>query len=270
MKKAPFKENKIFADLHAHLPKPKNKKQLTAILNELTSGIIGVTKALSDSRVLTYEELLDFKDDNFIIKEIEKDILAEITQKDKIGYAINTQEVLENISKPHILAIGCKDYISDNLPPKKVIKEIKKQNGLSIINHAYITSSRDIFRYRLITSEEEKEIKDLCYLVDEIEVCNGQCIDLAFGFDILFLKRLNMKKANILARELIKQYNKKGIAASDTHFELDQIKTSGIYLPFESSNYILESLAYNLKTGNFESYAQPVSGISFLKGMFLH
>ena len=125
--------------------------------------------------------------------------------------------------------------------------------------------------------QEEQELRDLYQILNEIngevEVFNGQNIHLLPVFSWL-VPVLNAKKANQRAKEDIEPSpgehpypNLKGFAASDTHSRLEQVHTSGIYLPEDTIS--LEALTYYLQTKDFERHEQDISRTSFLLGHFL-
>ncbi|MCD4666180.1 hypothetical protein K8R47_00005, partial [archaeon] len=77
---------------------------------------------------------------------------------------------------------------------------------------------------------------------------------------------LDMTITNEMAKQLISEYNFRGTASSDSHNVLNQIRTSGIYVPEENLN--IEALKEHIKTGNFEKHEQYIDRFSFLLGHF--
>jgi len=252
-------KDRILADFHAH---PANYHSQEETLGMLTRRcLIGLSwlDYPGAKTILTYEQALGLPK----VTEIDSGLLARIDNKHKTGYFIKTQELQPEQNIVHLLALGCKKYISKELDAKEAIKTIHQQGGLAILNHPYVTVNRGsrIIPYRLINSEEEKEVEEISSLVDEIEVFNAQNINPTFGIVVP-----NMKKANELAQELTERQGKIGIAASDAHRRLEQIGITGIYLP--EQDLCWESIRNNILTKNFERYEQYVSRWSFINGMF--
>jgi len=265
MKKAPKKPSMIISDLHCH---PSRKNKLEDILDTLSNGLTGLTYVESNEDFLTYEMLTNLPQ----FKEIDKGIFGSITYNGKTGYVLKSQEI-EDQDSIHVMALGCKEYLSESeyRDPRKAVEEIHKRGYIAQVNHPFIINSFDWARYKLINSFTEKEYKnfiELCQMADEIEIFNGHCIDLFPWFDGLpIFNRLNMAKANKLAEFLItKLPNKKGTASSDAHNELEQVHTSGIYLPDE--HLCFDAIKEYIKTKNFEVHKGPISRWSFLKGAF--
>ncbi|MAG50239.1 hypothetical protein CL621_01200 [archaeon] len=251
MKKAPEKQVKIIADLHSH---PGTKNSTGDIMDLLSDGITGLTATNSGLYILNYEDvLLKFNG----VKEIDKGLFAELSYNGKKGYFVKAQEVRSN---HHILSVGCEKYLDDYEDSRKTVEEIHKHGGLAILNHPSVVSCRFWpIKYRLVNEDEEKEVRELCEMVDEVEVFNAQNINLIPAIAW-------MKKANVKAKELAAEYGFKGIASSDAHLRLEQVKTSGIYVPEEDLS--IESLKYNIMNQNFDRFEQYVSISDFLKGHF--
>ena len=267
MRRAPKKQGKLIADLHTH---PGRDHCIDEISNLLSWGITGLSHINENPNILTYDDILNLPN----VTEIDKGLLAKIEYNGNKGYAAKTQEIL---SDHHILAVGCKEYIPSFEDARKVVEEIHKRGGKAILNHPYVipTDSWPI-KYRLINETEEKKVRELADIVDEIEVHNAQNINL-IPF-IAWMKQANEKakdrlineteekKVRELADMLAKAYNKKGTASSDAHDEYEQIKICGIYVP--EKNICIDALKQYIATHNFERYDNYVSRASFLKGHF--
>ncbi len=254
MKKAPEREGKIIADLHSHA---SEENDLNDIVTSLSWGITGLSVTNNGLGILSYEGALNLPH----TREIDEGLFAELSLNGEKGYFVKTQEVK---SDHHILAVGCKEYLDDYGDARKTVDEIHKQGGLAILNHPCIVSTGKNFpvRYRSIRENEEKRVRELYGLVDEVEVFNAQCINPTFG---IFVP--NMKKVNKRAKELASEYGFKGTAASDAQFLLEQVKICGIYIPRD--NLSIESLKDHIKNKNFERFEQYISRLSFLKGHLL-
>lgn len=260
MKPAPKVIDRILADFHAH---PANYNCQEETLEMLTRGcLVGLSwiDYPNAKTILTYEQALGLPG----VTEIDSGLLAKINSNNGTGYFIKTQELQPEQNIVHLLTLGCRKYISKELDAKEAIKAIHQQGGLAIINHPYVTVNRGsrIIPYRLIHSEEEKEVEEITSLVDEVEVFNAQNINPTFGIVVP-----NMKRANERAQELAEKHGKKGVACSDAHRRLEQIGITGIYLP--EQNLCWEAIRANILSKNFERYEQYVSKWSFVKGMFL-
>ncbi|MBI4009960.1 MAG: hypothetical protein HY361_02080 [Candidatus Aenigmarchaeota archaeon] len=252
MAKPPEKEGMVLADLHAH---PRHESY-DKILKMLSWGITGLTETGIYNGV-TYQDVLNYPG----VREVDRGILAEVTYRGNKGYVIKSQEVLEGKLGPHILAVGCGINIDGILDPRKVVEEIHKQGGLAIPTHPYVTPTGEWpIKYRIITKQEERIVRELCLMVDELETHNSQNINLFPFF-------LDMRQANRMAKKLAEEYGFKGVATSDTHSRLEQVKISGIYVP--EDNISFEALKHYIKNGLFERYEQYVSRLSFLMGHFV-
>lgn len=246
------KEGFVLADLHCH---PSSGQNTEETLEMLISGLVGLTETNKSSNILTYSQALNFPH----IEEIDPGILAKITYDDKVGYFMHTQEVLCDY---HILILGLKENLPHFDDSRKATEEAHRRGGLVILNHPYVVQNPASFtRFRLINDEEEKKVRELCELIDEIEVFNAQNINPTLGIVIP-----NMKVANEKAVQLAKEYGFTGIAASDAHKRIEQVGTTGIYLSEEK--LCLESIQEQIKKGKFQRYEHYVSRWSFVRGMF--
>ncbi|AJF63152.1 MAG: hypothetical protein QT11_C0001G1028 [archaeon GW2011_AR20] len=240
------RDNKTPADLHVHLPRNVDLGNL--ILNLSQPGLIGLATYNNKNMLLSYHDIKG------ALKEIDPGILGVIVYDNDAGYVLNVQEIN---AEHHISALGCKEKITAK-NAKEAIKEIKKQNGLAILNHPYIVPG-GWTRYRLINKEEEKIINELAREVDEIEVFNGQCINAIPSI-------LDMREANEKAQKFARKNGFKGIATSDTHMRLEQVLTSGIYINGEDLTF--KKLKEYIIEKKFESVGNYVSRGSFVKGHF--
>ncbi len=82
----------------------------------------------------------------------------------------------------------------------------------------------------------------MLFRVHEAETFNAQQIDLAFGIDSVFgkglpfISRLNAKKANRFAENIIYENQNmykhiKGVKGTDAHGLLEQVGTTGVFIP---------------------------------------
>ena len=257
----------ILADLHAHHSKDYPlEEQLVAY----SSGLNGITSFL-DLSYLSYQY---FVRSNAYTTEISKGMLARVIldsneEESSLGYVVNTQEVEAN-PRFHILAIGCLRRIQDHQDPRNIVEDIHRQYGVAILNHPYVVPSGDWARYRLINDEEHKVLEELLGMVDEVEVNNGQCINLFYIDPYIWpISRVSMEKANRYAKKLIKGTRFNGTAASDMHNRLEQLRTSGIWIPREHLDTDgIEALKYYILNKDFERQDGLVSNVSFCRGHF--
>lgn len=253
MHRAPVREGKVLADIHAHPSKYRNDKETLEML--LYPGIVGLTRYTIESHPLTYEEAVS-RYSNLLI-EVDKGKLAKFRHAD--SYILRTQEV--SSGKFHILAVGFDGgYFPFFGDARKAVDAIHKNNGIAVFNHPYLLPDRSFARYRVGGTEDEDLINEACAMVDEVEAFNAMCINPTLG--ILFP---TMKEANKKADNLAKSFGFKGTVATDTHSSLDQPKVCGIYL--EAKDICVEKIKYDIKHGNFDNdYRQYVSRKSFASG----
>src|SRR3989344_4361647 len=222
MKPAPQREGKVLCDFHAH---PSKKNKLDDIVDMLGSpGLVGLAAKYLDKSgedILLYEEAVDIKriktDPTFV--EITSGKLA----KYKHGYFARTQEVKADVF--HLLAIGCeKDYLQhhDYVSIEEAVKDIHTRQGIAIFNHPFFVSRGGLL-VQFANEEEKEKIKQGYEIVDEVELHNAFCINL-----VPFVAWAN--KANKLAEELVAGDNYHGMAGSDCHRELKQVKIVGNYI----------------------------------------
>lgn len=256
MPRAPVQDGQVLCDLHTHPSNGKSENDLIAMLT--SPGLIGLSQRYQSTTILTYEEARDLVGDHPHFRELTPGMLARVDK----GYFARTQEVTAGIH--HLLAIGCTgDYLPDFEHAPEAIQEIRSRNGLVILNHPYVVQGG--LGFRIASRTDERGIKRLCESVDEIETHNGYCIDFVPVI-------ASMKKANIRAEQLLEHFPQyKGIAASDCHRELGQVKICGVYIP-EEEVQTMEELKISICNGSFERYGSStlgpyVSRRSWLEGM---
>ncbi len=259
MKRAPYVEGKLLADLHAHLANYKSEKETLEIL--CSPGIVGLSLIDEENcsyKILTYEQA--YNRFSNLIKEIDKGQLAKISSENGEGYFLRSQEIT---GKNHILAFGFEgDYLFNYSDPRKAVEEIHKKKGIAILNHPYVITENygmnPLKDFRYPNAKEESELKELLDMVDEVEIFNSQCINLLFGILIP-----NFKKANLKAEKLIENSKFKGTVSSDAHYRIDQPKICGIYI--SDDNICLDKIKDSVKTGNFDNkYRQYASRITII------
>jgi len=252
----------ILADLHAHIDREIVKSNPKGIVKLISQGMIALTNRKKGA--FSYDDALALCSANGVnYKEIEKGLFAEIRSGTNRGYIVKAQEV-ETLH--HILALGCPELINPNQEPESVIKEVHKQGGIPILAHPYLlNNSNKIPRFPDVN--EKKRIQDLAEMADEIESFNGHSIDMAPSFippiDLRYLDLGWLKRANNRSQKLADTVNKKGIAVSDAHYHLEQVRTSGIYIP--DRDLSIPTLQRILKKQNFIPEQNYISRFSFLK-----
>lgn len=252
MKKAPEKEGKILADMHSHLAK---KSTLEGIAETLSWGITGLTTWYGNSTIISYNDAVQLPG----VREIDLGLFAEIEVRGSRGYFAKTQEVEADF---HILAVGCIRDLPNFDDSRKAVEAIHKYGGIAILNHpcTVATGGNRLIKYRVAEEKEIDKIKEICTMVDEVEVFNAQNIN-AVPFAAW------MKQSNRKAKEIAAEFGFKGVASSDAHRALSQSKVAGIYIPNE--NLCMDAIKRHIKAGNFERHEQYVSRWSFVDGMFL-
>ncbi len=258
MRKAPVREGKIIADLHAHPSNEKRERTLEAICSP---GILGMGHYYYSKLILDYEGAVR-RYSNLAV-EIDRGKFARIKSGVGDSYIVRAQEIF--CGQHHLLALGIEgSYIPDGLDARKVVEMIHKQKGLAILNHPCLMPYDSYPRYRIVTAKQEVKVRELCSMVDEIEVFNANCINLSYG--IMFP---NFRPANSMAEQLARKYNFKGIVGSDAHFRPEQLKLCGIYVG--KDHMCLDKLKQDIVTGNFDnSYRRYVSRYSFLTGFIFN
>ncbi len=252
MKRPPEKPGKIFLDLHAH-PSKKNRKE--DILKMLSWGITALTTNGYHNRILTYEKAITLPG----VTEIDKGDFARIEYKGSTGYFLRAQELMSN---HHILEIGLPQgrYLRLYNDSMKVAEIIKKEKCFMLLPHPYFIKRKDEFLgWGIVKGLEEKKIKELAEMADEVESFNASFINL---MPIVAW----FSEINDLNKKLAVKTGHKGFAASDAHRELEQVKVAGVYIP--NDNLCLESIIHHIRTGNFENHERHISRASFIKGFW--
>jgi len=265
MRPAPPREGKVLCDFHAH---PSKKNKLEDIVRMLGSpGLVGLAAKYIDKSgedILVYEEAVD------IVRIKTDPTFAEITPgklaKYKHGYFARTQEVKAEVF--HLLAMGWEgEYLQHNDYGSidEAVQEIHSRRGIAIFNHPFFVARGGLL-VQFANAEEKGKIKQGYGLVDEVEIHNAFCINL-----IPFLAWAN--KANKSAEELINGYKHHGMAGSDCHRELRQVKIVGNYLSEECiKEQGMTGITETIKAGQFERYGTYafgpyVSRWSWMKGV---
>ena len=244
-------EKVLVADLHTHVSTAYLKER-DVLLKVLSQGITGLATFQGNDKYLNYNELIQCPE----ITEVTPGVMARINSQGKTGFIVKVQEVL---SSSHVLAIGCRETIDDKLDPRKVIEEVHRQCGVAVLDHPYVTNGTGIQLYRLLTDKEEKFVREeLVPMVDELETHNAHNICLVPGF-------LNMAPANDKAKTLASEVGFKGLANSDAHYLLDQVRIAANLFPEDCTNF--EALKHYIKTGTFSPLSGSVSRYNFIKGL---
>ena len=231
-------EGKIIADLHTH---PSNENNLEALVNVLSSGVVGLAAITSWDSICKYEDVLTLPEKLAIsypnlpraeVREINPGRFAEVRYDGKRGFVVKCQEIMGN--GYHLLAIGIKDYIPNYTGEKKLtqleeiryyVDRIHEQGGLASLAHPCIkpTSFVNPVPYKDIPPEDEPDIRERMEIVDVTEVNNMLLADVFVG-----VARLN--SANIRAQRIATECQKPGIVVTDSHNQA-AILCSGIAFP---------------------------------------
>lgn len=258
-------DGSLLADFHAH---HKKSTSLEDKLETFSQGINGITSFFDDDIFHDYKDLESLPG----VKVINQGLFAEVTYEGRKGYIIRTQEIQGDYPKLHILSIGVRERIKDNQDPRSIVEQIHDKDGIAVLNHPYVVPSDDMFKYRLLSKGEEKVMLEVLEMVDEVEVHNGQCIDLFLGFSYGVFGRVNMKIANRKAVDLLDyvQCVSQGIVgtASSDAKHISQVRSAGILIP---KRYVsLEGIKYCIRNKDFARKDGDVSISSFLLGHFGH
>ncbi|MBS3147021.1 hypothetical protein J4471_04985 [Candidatus Woesearchaeota archaeon] len=256
----------LLADLHVH---HKRSTKLEDKLATCSQGINGITSFMDVNIFHDYHDFAGMPG----VREIDLGIYAKVDYNGQSGYILRTQEIQGIYPKLHILSVGVRDRIEDNQDPRRIVEEIHKRNGVAILNHPYVVPSDDLFRYRLLDADEEKVMLEVLKMVDEVEVNNGQCINLFFGMQLGIFGRVNMKKANKKAENLLDYVQcvikgMIGTAASDAK-HISQVRSSGIWIPINYTESI-DGIKYCIRSKEFKRQNGVVSIPSFVSGHFGH
>ncbi|MDO8656041.1 MAG: hypothetical protein Q7K45_02275 [Nanoarchaeota archaeon] len=265
MKPAPSRDAKVLCDFHAH---PSKKNSVDDIAKMLGSpGLVGLAAKFIDKSgddILLYEDAVDMTriktDPSFV--EITPGKLAKYKQ----GYFARTQEIKADVF--HLLAIGCDgDYLrpsKEYASIEEAVGEIHSTKGIAIFNHPYFVQRGGLLA-QFANKEEEARMKKGYGHVDEIEVHNAFYID--------FPMIAWTKKANVLALQSIEGTRFKGMASSDCHRELEQVKIAGNYIPYRLiDNRGMEGITDSIRKGLFQRYGSAHEGpyvnrLSWMKGV---
>lgn len=292
--KIPRKEGYWTVDLHNHIDKPETDKELKKLLERIVDvGVVGSGLCMplpSDNVIYSYDKKrvsfdylanLNLKPKIGKIHEIDKRRSLEIELWDgRTGYFFNVQEIGPNVNmlhrpyyRPHLLVVGCPEKLPSNgVHIAPVLADINKSGSYVQVNHPGTVSMENGFPpYRLINKDEIEKLKGILNYVHEVEIFNAQQINLALGIDLPFFEKLNMKKANRWAKRFVEE-NKiphiKGVKGSDAHELVEQVGTTGIFIP-KDGPVCFEWLKSHLidKKDFVQAPDQYVSRWSFIQGM---
>ena len=274
----PQQEGRIFADLHVHLGMQHTDEELKKVLSQ---GIVGLSTRYP-SRMLSVQDIVD----RSIGKWVEEEQIASVEHKGKVGYVLNTQEVL---TYHHLLAIFCRKKISRDQESITAANQILENNGLLILPHGYVNRQYptilpefltqlprpipQILKFymqlpRLITPEEELSMWEIAYIADEIDV-----FDASIPESILFEVRdaNNMAKAFV---KLLKNSGKKikGVATSDSHDSLSSIFGGSISFRLDDicDNGVpcVEGITSAIRNQRFDRHEAGISMLEILATQF--
>lgn len=267
MKPAPVQEGKILCDFHAHPSKRNSLDDITDMLG--SPSLVGLAAKFIDNSakdILLYEDAVD-------IERVKRHhTFAEITPgqlaRYKEGYFARTQEVKADVF--HLLAMGWKG--DKYFQPYKgyatiegAVQDIHSQQGIVVFNHPYFVARGDSLLVQFANEEEQERIRQGYQMVDEVEVHNAFCINLVPG--------LWANKANKLAEESLKLHSKhKGMADSDCHRRLRQVKIAGNYMDKSVVEQGMDGIVRAIKAGQFVRYGTHDKGpyvgpISWMAGV---
>jgi len=283
--KVPYFLGHTLFDIHTHIAKKQGLEQTLKRIVDVGGVGSSISQPLPyenkiysyDPDRFSYESLIKSKPKGIGITEIDKGRLAKIDIDGKIGYILNVQEVSCK-EKFHIHAIGFPYFkypkgMPNKVDAKDLFNMIHNCGGIAQINHPYCVSNEkpSLFRYKWITKQEERTLKELAPNTDLFEVFNAQQKDIALGIDFWFLDRINAGKNNKKAKKFAQEngLEKKATKNSDAHSLLEQVGVVGNFIP---NQYVdsWEGIRYAFNNKKFiTSKNQEVSRISFVNGMGL-
>ncbi len=253
IEKSPKLPGKVLCDFHAH--PDKDGEGIKHMLG--SHGLVGLAMRNKRDNVFTYEDAVELLKGERSFEEITPGKLAKYDQ----GYFMRTQEVVGG--RHHVLALGFEGgYFFDQPNVQYTIDNIHNAGGLAILCHpfAFIENKR----YQPPKASDLIPIGYAYSKCDEVEAHNAHCINLPC---------YDMREANMKALEQLKASHKKGVASSDAHRRLDQVKITGVYIDTAIiENLGIPGIMAAIKTGNFERHTDPLTGpyidrISWFKGL---
>jgi len=243
---------KILVDLHAHPSKNNSERDIASLLS---SGVTGLAARHRGKYILTYEDALNLPG----VKEIDKGLFASLTKNRSTGYFAKVQEV---DSDHHILAIGCRKTLPDYPDARQTIDEIHKQGGFAILPHPHLIFPYPVLYPVVVREHQEEYIKELCGMVDEVELFNAKAVEVVPWLVDLRISNERTKKLIGLLRQQGQTHT--GIAASDAVHNLSQVRKSGIYVPKEG--LCIDALMSHIREKRFERFEQYLSWTSVAHG----
>ncbi len=234
----------VLCDLQAH---PANYWDLEDTVDVLLSpGLVGLGHNNATTRNLTYEGVLGDPELRKYVDQITLGQLAMFSDGERYGFFCRAQEVQTRYFD--ILALGFEgEYFAYGREDSHVdvTKAIHDRGGIAIVVHPFVIGRMpitDAHRRLLYGWMESSEAPDA------VEVHNAQLI-------------LHLRDSNIEALTLAEHYQKPGIAASDAHRRIEQVKMCGIGVP---EGVILDrgmpGLVDAVRSGGFVRYGDPHEG----------
>ncbi|MBW2987994.1 hypothetical protein DRJ48_01925 [Candidatus Woesearchaeota archaeon] len=264
----------LVTDLHNH---PDKAVSIDYLVEICTHGIIGFSHHPVHARVMGFEEAISALCDT-IEQNKRKDLCIEVlepglarithdsTSGERVGYAVNTQEVIAGMY--HILAVGCPEILPKYTNPLEAVEAIHSYGGLAILNHPFWISKHYWFgelngpwSIENADGATVRAFEQLCEKVDAIEVFNAQ-------FTL-------SKRVNDMAKSIARDLGKPGVFCSDSHPKQYSEFTVGVYLDVPNSGLTIEYINESIARGEFEPseerYVSPAvvvltNGLLLLEG----
>ncbi|MBI2102985.1 hypothetical protein HYT55_04050 [Candidatus Woesearchaeota archaeon] len=250
MQQALVLPGKIFCDLHSH---PSRNYPIEDLMETLGSpGLTGLAlKCWTENErdILTYEQALDLLPLSQVT-EIDKGKVARCGQ----GYIARTQEVLAG--RHHLLALGWEGgYFPSYQTIKEAVDDIHARGGIAILNHPFAITGKRMLRLPK-TQGELDLIREACTLVDEMETHNAFCVNiLPYALDF---REMNKNAEDLRQREFP---HFRGVASSDCHHYLDQVKLAGIYIDKDAiETKGMKGITEAIRGGNFIRFGDAQRG----------
>lgn len=249
-------KDELYIDLHVHLYKPSRyEKGIEEIVDKAMEklDIIAIMMHDQSEGELDYATFKQEAKMNPRYKVNDYGNYFEIkTGNDRLvvikGQELSTKEALD------VLAIGCDGTIEPCQSIDKTIMDVQKQGGIAVIAHPMTMSQEGFMLFKIANEKDAKRLEEVYNLADAIEEFNS-------------CNYLWMYLSNIKANMFAEKYRKPSIAASDTHYDLEQIGQAGIIV--KSSQLSTDDLIKDLKTAirnkEFKMHKEYITPLSFFK-----
>lgn len=242
-KKEYKREGYLYIDLHVHfLPLSCYPNGLDTIINEAMKRVDVISLTERDTRrpySLAYNDFKSaLKESKYEYRDLGR--VIEVKKNSNVLYVVESQEVMTK-QNLHFLAVGSSKKFHDYQDLSEAI-DLAKEDGIAIMPHPFSVNAPIIIGR--LTSKKEREALAFNYgKVDAIEVFNT-------------MNNLWLFRSNVIAKKFAEKNNIIGVAASDTHCDLNQLGLAGIYVKKEkikinTDDEFVSSLKEAIKNNDF-------------------